>query len=126
MNAASIGRRVALLRRQAGMSQSELAKRMKTTQAAVSKIESGRNLPTLLWLDRFARATRRPFDLSFGAPNEAPTRSELRGRVRALLGDEPFDPWERSPTPAEAKSLESDGLTRDRFRRSKTTARARR
>src|SRR5436190_2110398 len=59
MNAAALGRRLTALRREAGLSQVELARRMGTSQAAVSKIESGRNLPTLPWLERFAAALRR-------------------------------------------------------------------
>jgi hypothetical protein len=42
---------------------------------------------------------------------------ERRRRVRGVLGDFEFDPWERDPTPAEQESLIADGLTRDRFAR---------
>ena len=115
MNAAALGRRLAALRREAGLSQAELAERMGTTQAAISKIESGRNLPTLTVLDRFARATGRSFELPFGGPAEKTKRSQMRNRVRAALDGYSFDPWERNPTPTEAKSLKADGLTRERF-----------
>jgi hypothetical protein len=34
-----------------------------------------------------------------------------------VLGDYEFDPWAREPSPAEARSLEADGLGRERFAR---------
>src|SRR5947208_8212919 len=126
LNAAALGRRLASLRQEAGLSQVELANRMGTSQAAISKIESGVNLPTLPLLERFAEATGRSLELRIGSPAKTPTRTQLRQRVRAVLGDEPFDPWERDPTPSEVKSLEADGLTRERFRSQKSAAPRRR
>ncbi|MFD5634777.1 helix-turn-helix transcriptional regulator [Streptomyces sp. NPDC127077] len=43
-------------RRQRGMSQARLAELAGTGQAAISRIESGRDLPTLALLDRIASA----------------------------------------------------------------------
>lgn len=43
-------------RRQRGMSQTRLAELAGTGQAAISRIESGRDLPTLALLDRIASA----------------------------------------------------------------------
>ncbi|MBM3490876.1 MAG: helix-turn-helix transcriptional regulator [Alphaproteobacteria bacterium] len=50
--AAVIGARVA-----AGLTQAELARRMRTTQSAVARLESGRRSPSLKTLQRIAKAT---------------------------------------------------------------------
>ena len=41
----------------AGLSQAQLAERMKTSQSAVARLESGRKLPSTKTLVRFAEAT---------------------------------------------------------------------
>jgi transcriptional regulator with XRE-family HTH domain len=117
MNASTIGRVVGERRREAGLTQRELAELIGTTQAAVSKIEAGRTMPTLALLERVAVATGRPLVLTLGAQVRRPPRAELRARVRRVLGDYEFDPWERNPTPAETQSLLRDDLTRERFAR---------
>ena len=117
MNPSDIGRVVSERRREAGLTQAELAARMGTTQAALSKIETGRTLPGLDLLARVAEATGRPLTLELGAPTPRPDRRELRERVRKVLGEYEFDPWQRGPTPPEAESLLADGLTRERFSR---------
>lgn len=117
MNASRIGALVRESRRRAGLTQAELAEAIGTTQAAISKIENGRVLAGLELLERVARATGRPITITLGAPERRPRRAELRARVRAVLGDYEFDPWERDPTPAEAESLLADGLTRGSPRR---------
>ncbi len=45
-------------RARAGLSQAELARRMKTTQSAVARIESGKHWPSRRTLERYAKATR--------------------------------------------------------------------
>lgn len=115
MDATTIGRVVQESRRAAGMTQAELARRIGTTQPAISKIESGRTLPGIDLLERVARATGRPFTLTFGSPRERVPGALVRDRVRRALGRTEFDPWERDPTPAEQESLLADGLTRERF-----------
>ena len=67
MNASQVGRLVARERGIAGFTQAELAERLGTTQAAVSKIETGRTLAGLDMLDRIARALGRPITLTLGA-----------------------------------------------------------
>src|SRR6478672_10710965 len=52
-------------RARAGLSQAELAKRMKTTQSAVARLESGRGLPSTRTLGRFAKATGHRLRISF-------------------------------------------------------------
>ncbi len=113
---AQIGWLVARTRRAAGLTQRELAQRIGTTQAAVSKIEAGRTIPGLPLIERIARATGTPITLTLGAEASI-SRRERRDRVRRVLGDYEFNPWERDPSPVEAESLLADGLTRERFER---------
>jgi transcriptional regulator with XRE-family HTH domain len=117
MNASQVGRLVARERSAAGLTQTELAARLGTTQAAVSKIETGRTLASVDTLDRIARALGRPMTLTLGADQTSLSRPERRARVATVLGDYEFDPWQRQPTAAEAESLLADGLTRERFQR---------
>jgi transcriptional regulator with XRE-family HTH domain len=105
------------LRLESGLTQAALARRVGTTQAAISKIETGRTVPGLELLDRLATALGRPITLTLGEPAGRPSIRERRRRVRRALGDFEFDPWERDPSPAERDSLLADGLTRERFSR---------
>lgn len=115
MNAMELGRKLAGLRLEAGLTQLEVARRMGTTQAAISRMESGRVLPSLVVLDKFAQATGRTLELRIGDRARTPSRAERRRRIRSALGEYEFNPWDRSPTEAEAESLIADGLTRERF-----------
>jgi transcriptional regulator with XRE-family HTH domain len=56
---------VAKARRRAGLSQAQLAKRMKTTQSTVARLESGRGRPSTRTLSRFAKATGHRLKISF-------------------------------------------------------------
>ena len=115
MRPIELGRGLARKRREAGLSQAEVAARMGTSQGAVSRIESGRALPSLVVLDRFARAIGRSIEIIVGQPEAPASREERRRRVEGVLGADAFDPWERDPAPAEVRSLWADGLTRERF-----------
>lgn len=126
VNSLKLGRELARRRLEAGLTQAEVAERMGTTQAAISKMEGGRTLPSLVVLDRFAKATGKPLTLTLGEPSRLPSRGEMRRRVRSVLGDYEFNPWERSPTPVEAESLIADGLTRERFEGKRASIRSRR
>lgn len=44
-------------RARAGLSQEALAKKIGTTQSAIARIESGRNLPSMKTIKRYAEAT---------------------------------------------------------------------
>jgi ribosome-binding protein aMBF1 (putative translation factor) len=44
-------------RQRAGLTQNELAKRIKTTQSVIARLESGRSLPSGRTLQRYAKAT---------------------------------------------------------------------
>jgi len=67
---------VAKARSRAGLSQAELARRMKTTQSTIARLESGRGLPSTRTLGRFAKATGHRLRISF-----EPVKGEKR-RVR--------------------------------------------
>jgi transcriptional regulator with XRE-family HTH domain len=69
---------VAKARSRAGLSQSELARRMKTTQSTVARLESGRGLPSTRTLDRFAKATGHRLKISF-EPLSSRSRSASKG-----------------------------------------------
>ncbi len=52
-----LARELIAARVRAGLTQAELATRMGTTQSAVARIESGRQLPSLKTMHRYAAAT---------------------------------------------------------------------
>jgi len=52
-----IARELIAARARAGLSQAELAERMHTTQSTIARLESGRALPSMRTLARFAEAT---------------------------------------------------------------------
>jgi len=56
---------VAKARKRAGLSQTEIARRMKTTQSTIARLESGRGKPSTRTLDRFAKATGHRLKISF-------------------------------------------------------------
>ena len=56
---------VAQARARARLSQAQLAKRMKTTQSAIARLESGRGKPSTRTLSRFAKATGHRLKISF-------------------------------------------------------------
>lgn len=56
---------VAKARIRAGLTQAQLAKRMKTTQSTVARLESGRGRPSTRTLTRFAKATGHRLKISF-------------------------------------------------------------
>ena len=49
----------------AGLTQKQLAARMKTTQSAIARLEGGRVYPSARTLERFARATGTRLKISF-------------------------------------------------------------
>lgn len=56
---------VAKARLRSGLTQAQLAKRMKTTQSTVARLESGRGKPSTSTLARFAAATGHRLKISF-------------------------------------------------------------
>ena len=125
MNPAEAATQLATYRKQAGLTQSEVARRMGTTQSAIARAETNwETLPTLDFLERFARAVGRPITITVGE-NAMPAESEVERRSqRALKGFE-FNPWDRQPTSVEKQGLDSQGLTREHFQGKKTAKRRR-
>jgi len=117
MNQTQVGLEVAKLRKQGGLTQAELARRAGTIQAVISRLETGAKVPGFETLDRIVSATGGEMLLTLGGKAPLPTRAERRRRVRQVLGDYEFNPWDRDPTAAEAQSLRADGLDRGRFSR---------
>ena len=68
MDLAFVAAEVRRTRVAAGQTQAELARRTGTTQSAISRLESGRLLPTLAVLERVAMATGRPLSITLGGP----------------------------------------------------------
>jgi len=54
-------------RARAGLTQEQLAKRMRTTQAVIARLESGRSKPSTRTLERLATATGTRLRISFEA-----------------------------------------------------------
>jgi DNA-binding XRE family transcriptional regulator len=52
-----IARELIAARSRAGLTQAELAARMHTTQSTIARLESGRTLPSMRTLERYAEAT---------------------------------------------------------------------
>jgi transcriptional regulator with XRE-family HTH domain len=65
---------VAKARTRSGLSQAELAKRMKTTQSTIARLESGRGMPSTRTLGRFAKATGHRLKISFEPVKERRAR----------------------------------------------------
>jgi transcriptional regulator with XRE-family HTH domain len=56
---------VAKARSRAGLSQAELARRMRTTQSTIARLESGRGRPSTRTLTRLAEVTGHRLKISF-------------------------------------------------------------
>ena len=52
-----LARELITARTRAGLTQSELAERMHTTQSSIARLESGRTMPSMRALARYAEAT---------------------------------------------------------------------
>jgi ribosome-binding protein aMBF1 (putative translation factor) len=57
-------------RSRAGLTQEQLAQRMKTTQAVVARLEGGGSMPSTRTLEKYAKATGTKLKISF-EPEEA-------------------------------------------------------
>src|SRR5216684_5219926 len=127
MTKSEIGLVLANARRRSGKTQSELAQAMGTTQPAIARAEAGYRMPTLGFIDRWARATGAPISIELGQTRRrAQSAAARRAMVRSVLGPGRFNPWDRNPTPVEAQLLEESDLGRERFERLKRNRGARR
>ena len=75
----AVARAVINARSNAGLTQSQLAERLCTSQSAIARIESGKGNPTTAMLKKVADATNTPLQISFvptGAITSKPARSK--------------------------------------------------
>ena len=79
-----IGAMIEQARREAGLTQSELAERSGTSQATISAYESGHKDPSSATLVRLLAATGHRLDLTAGAVVRSPGKKELDRRGRIL------------------------------------------
>lgn len=122
MNGFSLGRQILKWRRSAGLTQEELAQRVRTKQSVISRVEAGRSIPSISFIERIAKATgQQELTLRFDNGRDI-RKEERRKRIAKVLKGYRFDPWERDPTPAEARTLIADGLTRERFQGSRAAS----
>jgi ribosome-binding protein aMBF1 (putative translation factor) len=73
-----VARAIAAARTHAGVTQIELAKRMRTTQTAIARLESGRVAPNTSTLQRFAEAIERRLIIEF-QETSTPQSSHRKG-----------------------------------------------
>src|ERR1700730_376696 len=120
MTKAEIGLILAKARRRSGQTQVELAQAMQTTQPVIARAEAGSRMPTLGFIDRWARATGAPISLKLGETQpRMPPAAARRLLLRSVLGPGRFNPWDRNPSPVEAELLEQAGQSRGHFERLK-------
>ena len=120
MTKSEIGLILATARRRSSKTQAELAEAMGTTQPVIARAEAGYRMPTLGFIDRWARATGAPISLRLGdAPREMQPAAVRRSMVQSVLGPGRFNPWDRNPSPVEAELLEQGGKSREHFERLK-------
>ncbi len=63
----NVARELIRARMQAGLTQQEVAQRMGTTQSVIARMESGKPMPSLRSLKRYAQATGNRIKISFEA-----------------------------------------------------------
>jgi len=120
MTRTEIGMLLARARIQAAMTQSRLAEAMGTTQPVVARAEGGYRMPTIDFIDRWAKATGTPLSITFGRPVQSgDTPAQKRALVDSVMGPGRFDPWDRDPTDVEAALLNRAGRDRAYFSRLK-------
>ena len=116
MTKSEVGLILAEARHRSGKTQADLAKAMGTRQPAIARAEAGLRMPTLSFIERWARATGSPVSLTIGEVRPHTQSKEARqALVQSVLGPRRFNPWDRNPTPVEAQLLEERGLTREYF-----------
>ena len=86
---------------------------MSTNHATV---DTGHGILDIYWTDDDVIMTWR--DTYDDAPVEIdlPSREIRAKRVRRVLGDYRFNPYDRNPTDVEIESLEADGILRELFK----------
>jgi uncharacterized protein len=89
---APFGEALVQARRRSGLTQEQLAKRMGTTQAAITRLERGRFFPSVRTLQRLAGILGVTFEIGSNdrltvrpAPQHGPTLEDLRARRDEIL-----------------------------------------
>ena len=122
MTKAELALLLAQVRSRAGMTQAELALAMGVSQPAIARAESGYRMPTLEFIDRWARATGSQLTLTLGgARPPIPSASKRRAIARSVLGNGRFNPWDREPSAVEAALLTKAGLGPKHFDQSRSS-----
>ena len=67
----SLGKRIQQARLALDLTQAQLAKRMRTTQSVIARLESGRARPSTKTLEKLAQATGTRLKISFEAAGDA-------------------------------------------------------
>jgi hypothetical protein len=80
-----------------------------------STIYTSHGLLDVYWTDEEFIVTWRDEPSDLPTEVELPSRELRQERVRKVLGDYVFNPYDRNPTEAEIESLEADGITKDSF-----------
>lgn len=123
MTRGEIAVRLSRARLQAGLTQAELAEAMGTPQPAIARAESGYRMPSIEFIDRWAKATGKPITLTLGESSTGvPNRAERRRIVESVLGPGRFNPWDRQLTRVEAAQLERAGMDRAYFERLRSSS----
>ena len=78
-------------------------------------INTSHGIVDIFWTDEEIIMTWRDNDKDIPVEMELPSRKIRAERVRRVLGDYRFNPYDRNPTDAEIDSLEADGITRESF-----------
>jgi transcriptional regulator with XRE-family HTH domain len=109
MDNRALGVELTALRLAAGLTQTVLADRMGTTQAAVARAEGGRLSPRMDFLDRWARACGLPLTLVLGQQQATPNAEMRRAITRDVFGKNNWNPYERKLTDVERRTLAAMG-----------------
>jgi len=72
--AMEIGLKIMSARIDRGLTQAQLAKKLKTRQPSIARIENGNNLPSLKFLDKVAEILGVKLDVKITSPKTAPNR----------------------------------------------------
>ncbi len=95
-----VGSAVRAARRRAGMSQVELAKRAGTSQPSIARLERGLVSPTVISLDRIARALGTELVIDFEPAGSRQPASHLSGQPVATGSRQPATPMSHRRFPA--------------------------
>ncbi|MDB5065873.1 MAG: hypothetical protein JWM18_2307 [Chloroflexi bacterium] len=97
-------------RLRADLTQAQLAKRMRTSQSLIARVEAAAVSPGVDVIDRWARATGIPLTLTFGADTPVPDAGERARLLREAFGPDAFNPWTRNPSEVEQRTLRRLGI----------------